>query len=153
MYVVHDDIRFLYSFHIYYAKSFVRPKFLSWWCSLRGKTATTTTIFIHFVSHWVYYGMYSSCEEAIYRDNTSFHYFWFLWCWILFCDSYTNAHNSSMFWKEENGGHVNFAEREYFIQYDVEYIKTSMRNPMWMYKRWNENEYNLMMELRTHSLE
>lgn len=90
---------------------------------LSETTVTTTKILFTLYRIEFITVMNSISEKAIYRDNTSFHYFWLLWCWILFCDSYTNAHNSSMFWKEENGGHVNFAERKYFIQYDVEYIK------------------------------
>lgn len=119
------------------------------------KTATTTKILftlyrIEFIT---------ACIEVVKRRYTEIiHHFIIFGFYdagfgLMLTSSYTNAHNSSMFWKEENGGHVNFAERKYFIQYDVEYIKTSMRNPMWMYKRWNKSEYNLMMELHTYSLE
>lgn len=152
--MVHD-IRFLYSFHIYYAKSFVKPKFLSWWCSLRGKTATTTKfLFTLYRIEFI-----TACIAVVKRRYTEIiHHFIIFGFYdagfgLMLTSTYTNAHNSSMFWKDENGGHVNFAERKYFIQYDVGYIKTSMRNPMWMYKRWNKSEYNLMMELHTYSLE
>lgn len=100
---------------------------------LSEKTATTTTTTILFTLYRIEF--ITAWKAFVKRRYAEIIHHFIIFGFYdagfgLVLTSYTNAHNSLMFWKEENGGHVNFTEWKYLIQYDVEYMKTSMRNPM-----------------------